>query len=304
LLQAYFREWPLTLVSVPKILSNPLVASNHLGNCVRQPNALSFDRDNNRDIPITPIMGCCECNHPITALTSRCHGMSVRIANVIESPHQTIEVLVVIVMLLIALPSALSAQQLPEPRPLRFDLTPFIGYRTSMSFPVEPHVTGMNPRVVLDASPSYGVSLGMRLANEGDLVEMRWARQDSYVHAEDITPQPLRQHMILDQFHGDFSHETPIEDWASWARPFVLASIGATHVSSSTNISFTRFSFGIGAGIRFYASRHLGFKIQAEWLPVLVDPHVAFICGSGCIVHAGGTASSQGEVFVGPILRF
>ena len=70
------------------------------------------------------------------------------------------------------------------------------------------------------------------------------------------------------------------------------------------NISFTRFSFGIGAGIRFYASRHLGFKIQAEWLPVLVDPHVAFICGSGCIVHAGGTASSQGEVLVGPILRF
>ena len=226
-------EWPLTLVSVPKILSNPLVASNHLGNCVRQPNALSFDRDNNRDIPITPIMGCCECNHLITALTSRCHGMSVRIANVRESPHKTIEVLVVIVMLLIALPSALSAQQLPEPKPLRFDLTPFIGYRTSMSFPVEPHVTGMNPRVVLDASPSYGVSLGMRLANEGDLVEMRWARQDSYVHAEDITPQPLRQHMILDQFHGDFSHETPIEDWASWARPFVLASVGATHVSGS-----------------------------------------------------------------------
>ena len=173
--------------------------------------------------------------------------MSVRIANVRESPHKTIEVLVVIVMLLIALPSALSAQQeLPEPKPLRFDLTPFIGYRTSMSFPIEPHVTGTNPRVVLDASPSYGVSLGMRLANEGDLVEMRWARQDSYVHAEDITPQLPRQRVILDQFHGDFSHETPIEDWASWARPFVLASVGATHVSGSTNISFTRFSFGIG----------------------------------------------------------
>src|SRR6476660_4976879 len=230
--------------------------------------------------------------------------MSKRITSVEEPPHQAIDVLVVIVMLLIGLPSALSAQQQPEPRPLRFDLTPFIGYRSSISFPVEPHVSGMNPRVILDASPSYGVSLGMRLANEGDLVEMRWARQDSYAHAEDITPQLPRHRVILDQFHGDFSHEATIEDWASWARPFVLASVGATHVSASTNISFTRFSFGIGAGIRFYASRHLGFKIQAEWLPVLVDPHVAFICGSGCIVHAGCTASSQGEVFVGPILRF
>ena len=105
-------------------------------------------------------------------------------------------------LLLIALPSALSAQQQPEPKPLRFDFTPFIGYRTSMSFPVEPHVTGMNPRVVLDASPSYGVSFGVRLKNEDDLVEVRWARQDSYVHAEDITPQPPRQRVILDQVHG------------------------------------------------------------------------------------------------------
>ena len=72
--------------------------------------------------------------------------MSLRIANVKESPHKTIEVLVVIVMLLIALPSALSAQQpLPEPKPLRFDLTPFIGYRTSMSFPIEPRVTWDEP---------------------------------------------------------------------------------------------------------------------------------------------------------------
>jgi hypothetical protein len=219
--------------------------------------------------------------------------------------RKTIHVLVFIAMLLlIALPSALSAQQQPEPKALRFDFTPFIGYRTSMSFPVEPHVTGMNPRVVLDASPSYGVSFGVRLKNEDDLVEVRWARQDSYVHAEDITTQPSRQRVVLDQFHGDFSHEFLIEDWVSWARPFVLASVGATHVSSSTNINFTRFSFGIGGGVRFYASRHLGFKIQAEWLPLLVNPNVAFICGSACIVHVGGTVSSQGEVFGGPVLRF
>ncbi len=231
--------------------------------------------------------------------------MSLLIAIVKESPRQTIGAFVVLVMMLLALPSALSAQEpLPEPKPLRFDLTPFIGYRTSMSFPIEPRVSGTDPRVTLDASPSYGISFGMRLATEGDLVEMRWARQDSYVHSEDITPQLPRQRVVLDQFHGDFSHETAIEDWASWARPYVLASVGATHVSGTTNVGFTRFSFGIGAGIRFYASRHLGFKIQAEWLPVFVDPNVAFICGSGCIVHAGGTAISQGEIFVGPILRF
>ncbi len=218
--------------------------------------------------------------------------------------RKIINALVLVAMLVIALAPAVIAQEQPEPKPLRFDFTPFVGYRTSMSFPIDPHVTGTNPRVVLDASPSYGASLGMRLKSEGDLVEIRWARQDSYVHAEDVTPQPPRQRVILDQFHGDFSHEFDIDEWAAWARPFVLASVGGTHISGNTNISFTRFSFGLGTGIRFYASRHLGFKIQAEWLPIFVDPNVAFICGSGCVVHAGGNAVSQGEVFVGTILRF
>ena len=85
-------------------------------------------------------------------------------------------------LLLIAFPPVLDAQMQPEIRILHFDVTPYIGYRTSMSVSVEPHVTGMNPRVVLDANPSYGVSFGVRLRNEDDLVEMRWARQDSYVH--------------------------------------------------------------------------------------------------------------------------
>jgi hypothetical protein len=219
---------------------------------------------------------------------------------------KTIAVFVFVATLsLIVLSPALSAQQQPEPKPLHFESTPFMGYRTSMNFPVELHVTGTSPRVVLDASPSYGVSFGLRF-HEDDLVEIRWARQDSYVHTEDITPQPPRQRVILDQFHGDFSHEYLVEDWgwSTWARPFIMASVGATHVSSTPNTTFTRFSFGIGGGVRFYASRHFGFKVQAEWLPVLTDPHVAFICGSGCIVHIGGTLSSQGEVFAGPILRF
>jgi hypothetical protein len=214
-------------------------------------------------------------------------------------------VLALIVMPLLVSTAPLTAQE-TEPKPLRFDFTPFVGYRTSMSFPVEPHVTGTNPRVVLDASPSYGFSFGARLTGrEEDLIEVRWARQDSYVHPEEITPSPLRQRITLDQFHGDFSHEAWIEDWPTWIRPYVLASVGATHISSSSSVSFTRFSFGLGAGIRFYQpTRHLGFKLQGEWLPVFADPRIAFVCGGGCLVHVGGTAASQGEVFVGTFLRF
>jgi hypothetical protein len=210
---------------------------------------------------------------------------------------------IIFFLLFIALSPALTAQQQPEPKPLRFDFTPFIGYRTSMSLPIEPHVSGTNPSVVLDANPSFGVSFGFRL-NEDGLVEIRWARQDSYVHSQDVNPPIPRQRVILHQFHGDFSREYTVEEWGPWARPFVLLSVGGTQISNSNDVNFTRFSFGIGGGVRFYPSRHIGFKIQAEWVPVLVDPQGAFICGAGCIVHVGGTASSQGEVLVGPTVRF
>lgn len=206
-------------------------------------------------------------------------------------------------LVLVALSPALTGQEQVEPKPLRYDFTPFAGYRTSMSIGVEPHVSGTNPRVVLDASPSYGAAFGFRI-HEDDLIEVRWARQDSYIHSENISPPTPRQHAVLNQFHGDFSHEYTIEEWRAWAKPFVLLSVGATHITTAINSSFTRFSFGIGGGVRFYASRHVGFKIQAEWLPVFVDPHVAFICGTGCVIHVGGTASSQGEVMAGPMLRF
>lgn len=200
---------------------------------------------------------------------------------------------------------AVSAQESPEPAALRYDFTPFVGYRTSMSFPIEPHVTGMNPRVIVDASPSYGMSFGLRLPErEEDLVELRWARQDSYIHSEGITPEPLLQRILLDQVQGDFSHEPLIEDWPWWAKPYALASVGVTHISGGSIISFTRFSFGIGGGIRLYTSRHIGFKIQAEWSPVFADPHIAFVCGGGCIVHVGGTLASQGEIVAGPLFRF
>jgi hypothetical protein len=174
-----------------------------------------------------------------------------------------------------------------------------MGYRTIMSFPVDPHGSGTNPRVVLDASPSYGASFGVRLHEDG-LVEIGWARQDSYVHTEDILPQPPRQRVILDQFHGDFSNESFVDEWPHWVKPFVMASVGATHVSGSSNFNFTRFSFGLEAGsgstpVVISASR------SAEWLPVFADPHVAFICGSGC-VHVGGTVSLKANL-AGPLLR-
>jgi hypothetical protein len=197
----------------------------------------------------------------------------------------------------------LAAQEPAVSKVPRFDFTPIVGYRTSISFPIQPYVQGTNPRVVMDAGPSYGFAFGVRL-HDDDVVEFRWSRQYSYTHFENTNVTYARQHATLNQFHGDFTHEYVMEDWGPWARPFVMASVGATHVSGSTSTSFTRFSFGVGGGVKFFVGRHLGFRLQGEWVPIFLDPYGTAICGTGCVVHIGGTLSSQGEVAVGPLFRF
>src|SRR5688572_29871202 len=207
----------------------------------------------------------------------------------------------IIVLSVISCP--LAAQNHVESRFWSLDVTPQLGYRTSMSFTSEPGPDGVSSRVVLDANPSYGIAFGVRY-NDEDLIEFRWARQESQLRIAGPVVIP-RQRVTLDQFHFDFSHEYVVPEWPQWARPFVIGSVGVTRVSATaTTAGFTRFSFGLGGGIKAFPTPRLGLKIQAQWLPLWVNPEVTAFCGAGCIIHLGGPLASQGEVTIGPVFRF
>ena len=207
-------------------------------------------------------------------------------------------------ILMILLPGELASQTVGEQtqvKLLRLDITPLVGYRTSMSFPTGQDQQPTTPNVIFDAKPSYGFAIGGRL-NEFDLIEFRWARQDSSVHLQGSVP-PTSEKVVLNQFQGDFTHEYILDSLPMWARPFVMGSVGATHIGNGMN-GFTRFSFGLGGGIKLYVSRHVGFRMQGEWLPVVINPQATFVCGGGCVVLLSGTVVSQGEVVAGPLFRF
>jgi hypothetical protein len=207
----------------------------------------------------------------------------------------------VVLLYSVSLFSQITADEQSGTKPLRFDVTPLIGYRTIMNFPIGQQ---QGPGLILDAKPSYGLAVGMRL-NEEDLIEIRWARQYSYAHLEGAAPSS-NEKVTMDQFHGDFTHEYILENWSPRARPFVMGSVGATRIAGGpNNNSFNRFSFGLGGGIKFYFTRHLGWRIQGEWLPIVVSPEVgSFVCGGGCVVQLSVTAVSQGEIVSGPLFRF
>jgi|KBSSwiStaDraftv2_1062776.scaffolds.fasta_scaffold40667_5 hypothetical protein len=217
--------------------------------------------------------------------------------------YTTLQRIFTFLLALSAFSPQLMAQNQSQARTWSLDITPQVGYRTSMTFNTEPPVDGVNARIVLDANPSFGVAFGARFADQ-NVVEFRWAREDTEMRV--TGPAVLaRQRVLLDQFHFDFTHEYVVREWPAWARPFIMGGVGWTRISSTeaTN-TFTRFSFGLGGGIKAFPSPHLGFKLQAQWLPMWVTPEVQAFCRVGCVVHLTGQLVSQGEVAIGPVIRF
>jgi hypothetical protein len=196
----------------------------------------------------------------------------------------------------------ISQEDQPGAKPLRIDVTPLIGYRSSITFPTVQGAQGNGVNAVLAERPSYGFAVGMRLTEE-DLVELRWARQASDIHLADASLTSTK--VVLHQVHLDCTHEFIMDNWPIWVRPYVVGSVGGTHIDGGKDSAFTRFSFGLGAGLKVYFSRHVGLRFQAEWLPIVISPEVgAFVCGAGCVVHLSATAVSQGEIVAGPVFRF
>src|SRR5262245_10623325 len=185
----------------------------------------------------------------------------------------------------VSLSCPLAAQNHPDSDRLQLEVTPLIGYRTSMSFTTDPDVDGVVSKFVFRDSPAYGFAFGFRSHDE-DVVEFRWSQQDTRLGLIGPNGAPSIERVILNQFHLDCSHEFVVDEWPAWARPYIMASVGATHISGTTNLaSVTRFSFGLGTGIKIFPSPRVGFKVQAEWLPLWITQKAQAFCSGGCVVR-------------------
>jgi len=185
-----------------------------------------------------------------------------------------------------------------------FEVTPFIGGRFGGTFEIQPE-GGPEGRASLGDAVSFGVSAGVRF-DDLSLIEFRYTRAKPALQFEaGINPLPAPPgDVTLDQFHGDFTREFSLEQ-VNGLRPFLMASVGATHLGTASN-GFTRFSFGLGTGLKLFLNSRVGFRAEARWLPIWVQPEVrGFACGGGgCLVVLSGRLVQQFEVSVGPVFHF
>jgi hypothetical protein len=187
------------------------------------------------------------------------------------------------------------------------EVTPFVGIRFGGTFDVRGDQPPQTQASWKDAS-SYGLAAGVRF-DELSLIEFRWTRSTSTLRFN----APLGfvgaslGDVTLDQFHGDFTREWFIPE-VKGLRSFLTGSVGATHMAAAHD-GFTRFSFGLGAGLKQFLGSHFAIRAEAKWLPILIAPEVSsWACGvvgvGGCIVVLTGPAAQQFELSVGPVVRF
>jgi hypothetical protein len=195
----------------------------------------------------------------------------------------------------------------------KYEITPLIGGSFGGTIQLEQASTPNLDAHVADGF-IFGVAGGFRFDGEDgeghDAIEFRWFRQDTHLFIKQdplvVTPSitaSFRPGIALDHFLGDFTHEFIIKD-APKIYPFVTASLGAARMSTPAS-SATRFAFGIGTGVNVFPARHWGFRLNAEYLPIVMHAELQrLVCSGGCIVVLNGGVMNQFVFSAGPSFRF
>jgi len=179
------------------------------------------------------------------------------------------------------------------------EVTPFAGFRAGSGFFALP--TGRP--VDQDIAPSIGVLLNVLFGSrtEGVMVEGVFSRQQIQF---DIRTSPLDPPAIVraqvDHVQVGGIHE--LEDGR--VRPFLSGLLGLSRYAAPGD-SEVRFSVGGGAGVKLFATSHLGLRLDGRVYVTFVDLGASGVCGgNGCLIHFSASPVWQGDFTAGLIVAF
>ena len=186
------------------------------------------------------------------------------------------------------------------PKPLtqttRFGISPFYGYR----FGGEIQDANTDTKYSFKDAPAYGLILDYAPMDYYGRFELLWSRQDSSVdfHGNnglgnvDITIDVI-------QVGGE------CEYGSERLRGYVSAHVGATHFSSDGYGDDTKFSFGIGAGVKAFLTKNIYLRADLRGFGTVTEAQGSFIYANGVTVATfSGSTLWQGQVSAGVGVTF
>jgi len=180
----------------------------------------------------------------------------------------------------------------------QIEVIPFYGYQFGGSF--EDVETGQD--YDLADGPCAGAQLDINLSEIGQF-EFYFSRQETELESEGPFPTDTFFDLDIDYYHIGTTLLVLQDEW----QPFVVGTLGATHFDPEpAGIgSLTRFSVGLGGGVRYFPTDHLGLYLACRGLFTFIDSDTQIVVDSGeTTVHIAADGLWQVVLQAGLIFHF
>ena len=198
-------------------------------------------------------------------------------------------VLAVLALALLAAPATVVAQGV--------EVTAFGGYRFGGTVKTD------EGNLVLEASPSFGVTVGIPVTREGS-IELFYSRQnaDLTVDQEDGGDVPEIPQVAVEYWHLGYLYDFQPP---GGIRPYLVARLGASRfdpiVVDAEDV--WRFSGGLGVGARVFFTDNIGARVEAQVLSTAVQEGDYF-CREGHCFPVVTSGVHQGSISAGLVVAF
>ena len=182
------------------------------------------------------------------------------------------------------------------------EITAFGAYRFGGTFEQE----ASEAKYELKDSPSFGLIVNIRHQDptQWEIFYSQQQTEAEFIGATANDPEvDIDLHVL--QLGGTYQWDGEI------ARPYLAATLGGTHIrtSSAGSRSDTFFSGSIGIGMKFLPTSRVGIRVEGRAYGTLVSSSTDLFCSTGpdqniCAIRLEGKMLSQFETFAGITVRF
>jgi opacity protein-like surface antigen len=186
----------------------------------------------------------------------------------------------------------------------RLEAQPFVGARFGGEFEAQERIRGRTRTVNIDIESGFawGFTFGA-FVNETIEFEFMWSRQESALSVE---PDTKLFDASVSHYHGNVLFH--FGNLASRVRPYALVGLGATILDPDAGDveGATKFSFGIGGGLKAYFNDTVGLRAQYRLTPTYMSDEPAIFCDAFafCYVIDEAVYAYQNEWTAGVTFRF
>ena len=182
------------------------------------------------------------------------------------------------------------------------EITPFGGYSFGGSFEVDETELSYE----LKDSASFGIAVNLpHRANTQWEVYYSQQGTDAELNGVTVGDPSVDVDIYVLQLGGIYQWD------GDTVRPYLSATLGGTHVKTSSNgsESDTFFSGSIGLGFKILPNSRIGIRLEARALGTFLSGSTDLFCRTGpdanvCAVRVAGDMLSQVETFAGLTFRF